>query len=255
MKLIVFAVVLLLGGIPNIANPEHVGVGIVCTLAGAAIIIYKIVSSREQQRKQEEAEEFLRNIEREHKETEHRAEIARKEWEDRERIRIEKSEAWHKIHHKWQVIIDEHTKLLNEIGIAYTVANNLNMPDSPQMQFVIELCNKDIALAEMFAKSQLEIQDVRVANGWSKQKEASDVLPNFPTFKRLAIIYEKQKKYDEAIAVCQRAIELGFVDDGTDGQMPGRIARLMKKQGKSRKKIEPAEEVVIDEVSGDVIES
>lgn len=168
---------------------------------------------------------------------------------------LQKERSMHAVHGKWQVIIDEHAKLLNEIGVAYTIANNLNLPDSPQMQHVIELCKKDIALAEMFIKSQLEIQNVRVANGWSEQKEAADVLPSFPTFKRLAIIYEKQKNYDEAIAVCQHAIELGFVDDGTDGQMPGRIARLMKKQGKSRKKIEPAEEVIIDETSGNVIES
>lgn len=255
MKSIIFAIVLLIGGIPNIADPENTIVGIVSTLAGIAIIIYKIAAVQEKRRKQEEAEEFFRNVEREQRETEYKAEVARREWEQREKERLEKSEAWHSIHQKWQVIIDEHTRLLNEIGVAYTIANNLNLPDSPQMQHVIDLCKQDIALAEMFVKSQLEIQDVRVANGWSEQKDAADVLPNFPTFKRLAIIYEKQKKYDEAIAVCQRAIELGFPKDGTDGQMPGRIARLMKKRGKSRKKIEAAEEVVIDDSTGEVVDA
>ena len=255
MKLIIFAILLLVGGIPNIADPENVGAGIVCTLAGVAIIIYKIASGREQQRKREEAEEFFRKVEREQREVEYRAEVARKEWEEQERIRLEKSEAWHSIHNKWQVITDEHAKLLNEIGVAYTIANNLNLPDSPQMQHVIELCKKDIALAEMFQKSQEEIQQVRISNGWANANEPTKSITSFPTFKRLAIIYEKQKDYDNAIAVCQRAIELGYIDDGTDGQMPGRIARLMRKKGKSVKKISPAEEIVVDDSPDEIIES
>lgn len=255
MKLIIFAIVLLLAGLSGISDPENVGVSIICILAGIAIIIYKIASGREQQRKREEAEEFIRNVEQEHREAEYRAEVARKTWEEQEKIRLEKSESWHAVHNKWQVITDEHAKLLNEIGVAYTIANNLNLPDSPQMQHVIELCKKDIALAEMFQKSQAEIQQVRIANGWADANEPTKSITSFPTFKRLAIIYEKQKDYDSAIAVCQRAIELGYADDGTDGQMPGRIARLMRKKGKTSKKIEPAEEVVIDDVSGDIIES
>lgn len=168
---------------------------------------------------------------------------------------LQKESFMYAVRNKWKVVIDEHAKLLNEIGVAYTVANNLNLPDSPQMQHVIELCKKDIALAETFIESQLEIRKARATNGQSEQKAAADVPPNFPTFKRLAIIYEKQKNYDAAIAVCQRAIELGFVDDGTDGQMPGRIARLAKKQGKFRKQVEPSKEIVIDEASGEIIES
>ena len=39
---------------------------------------------------------------------------------------------------------------------------------------------------------------------------------------------------------------MGFPDDGTDGQMPGRIARLMKKQGGTRKKIKEAEQIIIE---------
>lgn len=249
MKLIIFAVLLLIASIPNIADPENCIIGIIGTLIGIAIIIYKIAVSQKNAALERELQADRESYEREMREYEARRPFL----EQQERERIQKSEAWHAVHNKWQVIIDEHTKLLNEIGVAYTIANNLNLPDSPQMQHVIDLCKKDIALAEMFIKSQLEIQGVRVANGWSKQKDVADVLPNFPTFKRLAIIYEKQKNYDEAIAVCQRAIELGFADDGTDGQMPGRIARLMRKKGKDAKKIEAAEEIVIDD-SGEVIE-
>lgn len=52
---------------------------------------------------------------------------------------------------------------------------------------------------------------------------------NYDSFERLAIIYEKRKEYDKAIEVCMHAIQLGFSRDSTSGQMPGRMARLMKK--------------------------
>lgn len=164
-----------------------------------------------------------------------------------ERERQRKSDAWQTVHQKWQAVTDEHARLLNEIGVAYAVASNLNLPDSPQMQHVVELCRKDIALADKLIQAQIEIQNVRVANEWSDQKELSEILPSFPTFKRLAIIYEKQKKYDEAIAVCQRAVELGFIKDGTNGQMPGRIARLLRKKNNELKKIKPVEDIIIED--------
>lgn len=219
---------------------EIVWYGLAALGVAAVLLIIKIV-------KRSNAEQYVREREEEHEEAMRKAEIARREWEERERIRIEKSEAWNAVHAKWQVIIDEHTRLLNEIGVAYTVANNSKLPDSPEMQHVIDLCKQDIALAEMFTKSQIEFQEVRVTNGWAEPDSPTKSISTFPTFKRLAIIYEKQKKYDEAIAICQRAIELGYVDDGTDGQMPGRIARLMKKNAKDTKKIEPVKESIIED--------
>lgn len=55
----------------------------------------------------------------------------------------------------------------------------------------------------------------------------------YSTFKRLAIIYEKQKRYREAIKVCENAIALDATNDGTDGGMQSRLARLKKKLNKS----------------------
>ena len=50
-----------------------------------------------------------------------------------------------------------------------------------------------------------------------------------PAFKRLAIIYEQKKQYDDAIKICERSIELGFIDDGTDGGFNGRKQKLESK--------------------------
>lgn len=46
-----------------------------------------------------------------------------------------------------------------------------------------------------------------------------------PAFERLAIIYERQGRYEEAIAVCVEAIDCGIEDT----KYNQRIARLVKK--------------------------
>lgn len=49
-----------------------------------------------------------------------------------------------------------------------------------------------------------------------------------PSFHRLAIIYEKQAKYDKAIKVCELALKYGLID-GTKAGFAGRIQKLKKK--------------------------
>ena len=55
--------------------------------------------------------------------------------------------------------------------------------------------------------------------------------PLIPSFKRLAIIYEKEKRYGDAIEVCKKALRFNL-RDGTKGGFEGRIQRLKKKQMK-----------------------
>ena len=47
----------------------------------------------------------------------------------------------------------------------------------------------------------------------------------FPSFQRLAIIYENQGKYEEAIKICELALKLNL-KDGTKTGFKGRIKRL-----------------------------
>lgn len=126
------------------------------------------------------------------------------------------------IENKYRTIIDKHYRLLEKINMTYTVANNLYLPNSPEMQKVIDLCLQDISLAPKFL--EYNIQEAKLYN-----RNLDDWLPVYPSFKRLAIIYEKQGKLNEAIDICKYAIQLGFYKDGTAGQMPGRLARLIKK--------------------------
>ena len=48
-------------------------------------------------------------------------------------------------------------------------------------------------------------------------------------FKYLAMLYEKQERFQEAVAVCQDAISVGITDDGTKGGMPARLERMSRK--------------------------
>ncbi len=73
----------------------------------------------------------------------------------------------------------------------------------------IEYCKKDIEIAEEFVAEFGEV-------------------PRIPSFKRLAIIYERQDRYEEALAVCDQALDIGTTD-GTKGGFEGRKERLRKK--------------------------
>ena len=121
---------------------------------------------------------------------------------------------------KYSSIIRAHFNYIEKINMLYSVISNLESCFSPKMQKVIDLCIEDIKLAPLYKEYWLE--NAKICN-------FSETLPSYPSFQRLAIIYEKQKEYQKAIDVCNYAIQLGFYRDGTLGQMPGRLARLIKK--------------------------
>ena len=122
---------------------------------------------------------------------------------------------------EYSAVFRTHYQYLEKINMLYTIANNLSTPNSSQMEQVISLCIEDIKLAPKI-----------------REYYDNTALPIYPSFQRLAIIYEKQKEYQKAIEVCNYAITLGFYKDGTAGQLPGRLARLIKKATKENIKID-----------------
>ena len=52
-----------------------------------------------------------------------------------------------------------------------------------------------------------------------------------PAYIRLATLYERQERYQDAINICVDAIKAGAIDDGSKGKMYGRLARLIRKSG------------------------
>jgi hypothetical protein len=57
-------------------------------------------------------------------------------------------------------------------------------------------------------------------------------LPGIPSFRLLAIALEEEGRFDEALSVCQKAVELDL-KDGTTGGFGSRIERLRKKKTKT----------------------
>lgn len=104
----------------------------------------------------------------------------------------------------------------------------------------IKYCLEDIKIFPEFKKEYLEEEKARMlklANSpftnkkerkkYLKEAEAVTFNLRVPSFQRLAIIYEKQGKYEEAIEVCQLALNYGL-QDSTKGGFENRIERLKK---------------------------
>ena len=63
------------------------------------------------------------------------------------------------------------------------------------------------------------------------REEFDGVLPRVSTFQYLATAYSEDERFDEAIEVCERALEYGL-HDGTQSGFEGRIDRINKKRPK-----------------------
>lgn len=122
-----------------------------------------------------------------------------------------------------------HIKLLEQIGQMYAVASNVMDCNGPQMAQVIALCQKDIALLSQYREA-LEKYSPNYDGALSE-------INYWESYKRLAIIYEKQGKLQKAIDVCWEAINNGITNDGNSSGFVGRAARLTRKLGNTRKKL------------------
>ena len=110
--------------------------------------------------------------------------------------------------------IRRHNQLNDLIWRTYTKCKE--QPFSKEMEKVIEYCIEDISLVD----DLLDYYKKWRALG-------NDILPPaFPSYKRLAIVYEKRRDYDKAVSVCLDAIKHGYGNDGTHGGMKGRMEKL-----------------------------
>ena len=107
--------------------------------------------------------------------------------------------------------VEKHFELLDKI---------LKTKDQDTLQ---ALCEIDASIAAQFKVE------------WYDQFPHDHKLPRYPAFQKLAIIYEKAGNYPAAIAICEKAISLGFDNDGTKGGMTARVERLKKKLEKLKR--------------------
>lgn len=104
--------------------------------------------------------------------------------------------------------VDRHFLLMGIVRLAYS------RRDEPEMR---RLCLETGAqhLAEFDAIAPVLAADM------------GGTLPRVPTFAHLATLLAEDGRFDEAVAVCERAITFGL-RDGTKGDYPARIARIRK---------------------------
>lgn len=118
-----------------------------------------------------------------------------------------------------RIYMDKYYKGLEEIESMWSVMYNLKISNGEQADVFESKCRKNIAdLYQM-----LEVN--------SKYGYDPTMPPHVPAYVRLAMLYEKQERYEAAIDICVEAIKAGAVNDGNKGKMYGRLARLIRKSG------------------------
>lgn len=123
-----------------------------------------------------------------------------------------------KIEAKYKHVLSKHFSLIEKYEKAYSVALKAGA-NSLLMLSVIHMAKEDMGLSH-------KIKDYC--------REIGDPLYTLPAYKRLVIIYEKQKKYDDAIKICDASIKLGH----KAADFRARKAKLItkKKQGAEKEK-------------------
>ena len=108
---------------------------------------------------------------------------------------------------------------MEKVEAAWGVLRNLDLCKSEQAKEFEKICKGNIRQFKKYI---------------SKAKE---LIPDYeqpkyvPAYVRLAMLYEKQEKFEKAIEVCAEAIQMGAHDDHNKSRMYGRLARIIKKSG------------------------
>lgn len=153
-------------------------------------------------------------------------------------------------------ITSKHFSLLGLIDVFYKLRDE----NIEAIEYCILYCIEDIKISEEFIQEFKEqevalqiITSDRIGkniNAWLKEKESGlndieilkklgfditkearelkVILPSIPSFNRLAIIYEKQGRYQEAIDICRKAESLQLLDQNNK-TFTSRIDKLKKK--------------------------
>lgn len=102
----------------------------------------------------------------------------------------------------------------------------------------IDYCVRDIeiynaAYNELIKQRTIQLEKMIKSGSYTSEKieefKKEEIKLSTPSFKRLAIIFEKAKQYKQAIEICDLATRNGFFDDGTKNGFEGRKKRLITK--------------------------
>ena len=114
--------------------------------------------------------------------------------------------------------------------------------DHKYIEKCVEYCKDDISRLSDIQRNSIEDEKKKImSQQWlsqaEKTKQISEIRPfyaDIPAFKRLAIIYEKEHNYDEAINICNQAIS--YYNSGNIqsevSEFSKRKQKLLDKRGK-----------------------
>ena len=112
---------------------------------------------------------------------------------------------------------DAYFKNMEKIDVMWSVIQNLKGFSTEQANQLEALCKQNIQEYKLYVSKYDGIEPPHHA----------------PAFVRLAMLYEKQERYEDGINVCVDAIRSGAYEDSSKGKMYGRLARLIRKSGAS----------------------
>lgn len=121
--------------------------------------------------------------------------------------------AWSDRRHK--AITDKYFPQVHEIEEEWSILYNLKSYTEERAKKFEQSCIHNIGLYKKMAEIERSYNQTPP--------------PNAPAFKRLAMLYEKQTRYEEAVSVCSDALISGAWGDG----MRSRFARMIKKAGRT----------------------
>lgn len=132
---------------------------------------------------------------------------------------IEKTKLYHSISVQYHEFYQKYYENMQDAQKYYSLFINNNL-DMKYFEKLLECCNYIFENVEQF--KNLELMN-------NKLTGSTDIVLQNNAFITLAKAYEKLEKYEEAITICQNAIDNGYTDDGTKNGMSGRIKKLKKK--------------------------
>lgn len=121
--------------------------------------------------------------------------------------------AWSDKNHK--IIADKYFPQMHEIEEEWSNLYNLKSYAGERAKKFEQSCIRNIDLYKKMAAIERSYNQAPP--------------PNAPAFKRLAMLYEKQARYEDAVSVCLDALISGAWGDG----MRSRFARMIKKAGRT----------------------
>lgn len=152
---------------------------------------------------------------------------------------------------QYKPIIDKHFELLHAAETKYSIAINQEDIFNEYTTECKKICLEDIELATQYKEY---LNKTSLLSGEENEEPFYGAYPTYTIFAKLC---EKQGLIRDAILMCVKAIQIGFVVESNKSTIEGRLARLIKKYNKEENteklQFDYKNKVLYDLNSGEII--